>query len=219
VTSLTLADEIVVLVLDDDTGEIDPGYQPVANIAVAAGLLMELALQGRIDTDLTRLFLTDPAPTGDPLLDTVLQAIAAETQPHQSAWWIDRISLWHADLVGHILERLVAAGILREEERSFLWVFSHRAYPAVTGAEEREAKARILALLFDDAVPEPRDVLLLGLAQATGALGRVLTEEELERCAPRIASLVALEEINRSVGVICNEIWQAVITATATYPH
>ena len=78
---------------------------------------------------------------------------------------------------------------------------------------------QIQLLLFDDALPEPRDVLLLGLAQATGALGRVLTEEELERCAPRIASLVALEEINRSVGVICNEIWQAVITATATYPH
>ena len=216
---LTLADEIIVLVLDDDTGEIDPGYQPVASIAVAAGVLMELALQARIDTDLTRLFLIDATPTGDALLDATLEEIAAEPEPHSSAWWIDRLSLRQDDLLGQILARLVSAGILREEERSFLWVFSHRAYPQATGEENREAKARLRALLFNDDVPEPRDTLLLGLANAIGALSQILTEEERELCSERIAGIVALEEIGRSVSAICNEIWEVVVPAAVAYPH
>ena len=40
----------------------------------------------------------------------------------------------HARHAAQVL--LVAAGILREEERRFLWVFSHRAYPQVSGREE-----------------------------------------------------------------------------------
>jgi Golgi phosphoprotein 3 (GPP34) len=48
---LTLADEIVVLMLRDDTGAIRPECASVASMAIAGGILMELALLGRIDTD------------------------------------------------------------------------------------------------------------------------------------------------------------------------
>src|ERR1700730_15386404 len=77
---LTLADEIVVLMLHDDTGAIRLAHAGVANIAIAGAILMELALLGRIDTDLTSLFIVDPNPLGDKLLDQAMQQIAAEVQ-------------------------------------------------------------------------------------------------------------------------------------------
>src|SRR3954466_5344829 len=125
-TKLTLADEIVVLMLDDSIGEISPGCMNVAGVAIAGGVLMELALRENIDTDLKSLFVVNAKPTGDALLDDFLQEISAEPERHSSSWWIDRLSTRHADLVERILSRLVAEGILREEERRFLWVFSHR---------------------------------------------------------------------------------------------
>jgi len=70
---LTLADEIIVLMLRDDTGAINPARAASANIAIAGGLLMELSLLGRIDTDLTSLFVVDPSPVGDELLDHALR--------------------------------------------------------------------------------------------------------------------------------------------------
>ena len=215
---LTLADEIVVLVLDDSTGEVESTYLPVADVAIAAGVLMELALQGRIDTDLTSLFIVDPAPTGDQLLDAFLKEIAAEQERHSSAWWINELSQRHTELLPRVLQRLVAAGILREEERMFLWVFPHRAYPPVSGREEREAKARLMSVLFNDEIPEPRDTLLLGLANATGALSKVLTDEELYKASPRIAAIVRLEEIGRAVGLVSAQVWDAV-ALMSTYPH
>ena len=54
---LTLADEIAVLMLRDDTGAIRPECATVASMAIAGGILMELALLGRIDTDLKSLFI------------------------------------------------------------------------------------------------------------------------------------------------------------------
>jgi hypothetical protein len=40
---------------------------------------------------------------------------------------------------------------------SFSGCFSRRAYPQNTGREEREAKARLLSVIFNDDVPESRD--------------------------------------------------------------
>lgn len=191
----------------------------IARVAVTGGVLMELALQERIDTDLNALFIVDPTPTGDSLLDATLQEIGAQTEQQSSAWWIDQLATRHENIVGRVLTRLVAAGILHEEERHFLWVFARRAYPATTGITEREAKARLMTVLFEDVLPDPRDTLLLGLANASGVLAAILTAEELEKASPRIAEVVALEEIGRSVGLVSNQVWEAMAMIMAAYPH
>ena len=197
---LTLADEIVVLMLRDDTGAIRSECDSVANIAIAGGALMELALLGRIDTDLTSLFIVDPKPVGDELLDPALQKIAAEPETRSSAWWIRVLGLHSGDLSAKVLERLVQASILRAEDRQFLWVFSRRAYPQNTGREEREAKTRLVSVMFNDDVPDARDTLLLGLAESTGVLNAIMSPEDLRKTSSRIAQVLALEEINRSLG-------------------
>jgi golgi phosphoprotein 3 len=197
---LTLADEIVVLMLRDDTGAIRSECSTVANMAVAGGILMELALLGRIDTDLTSLFMVDPTPIGDELLDHALRDIAAGPKRQSSGWWIRVFGLQGGDLAVRVLGRLVEAGILRAEDRQFLWVFSRRAYPKNTGREEREAKARLMSVIFDDDVPTPRDTLLLGLADSTGVLNVILPPEDVRKASNRIAQVIALEELNRSLG-------------------
>jgi Golgi phosphoprotein 3 len=206
---LTLADEVVVLMLDDADGDLDAGRIRVASVAIAGGIVMELALRGHIDTDLTSLFVVDPKMTGDQLLDDFLQEIGGEPEQHSSAWWIDRLSARHGELVEVIRARLVAAGILREEERRFLWMFSSRAYPQVSDREEREAKARLLSILSIDAVPGPRDTLLLSLARSTGILEDMLSAEDLEKVAARIDAIVALEEIGRAVSLVASQVSDA----------
>ena len=113
------------------------------------------------------------------------------------------------------MRRLVEADILREEDRQFLWMFSRRAYPQNTGREQREAKARLLSMIFDDAVPDPRDTLLLGLAHSSGVLNELLSPDELRKASNRIARVVALEEIGRSVGAVEASL-RATLAAVAT---
>ncbi len=200
--NLTLADEIVVLMLRDDTGAIKPDRADSASAAIAGGILMELALLGRIDTDLTSLFIVDPTPVGDALLDHALREIAAEPAKLPSAGWIERFGLNNADLSRKVLGRLVEAGILRVEDRQYLWVFSRRAYPKNSGREEREAKTRLMSVIFGDAVPTPRDALLLSLADSTGVLEDMLSSEEMRKASKRIADVITLEEIGRAVRAV-----------------
>jgi hypothetical protein len=197
---LTLADEIVVLMLGDEAGAFKSAVS--ANIAVAGGILMELALLGRIDTDLTSLFIVDPKPVGDELLDRALVEIAAEPMKQSSTWWIEQIGLRNGDLATDVLRRLVQAGILREENRRFLWRTSRRTYPQNTGREEREAKGRLMSVIFDDGVPNPRDTLLLSLAESVGILKDMLSPNERRKASKRIAQVVAMEEISRSVRAV-----------------
>jgi Golgi phosphoprotein 3 len=215
---LTLADEIVVLMLDDETGAIKPLCASFANVAVAGGILMELSLLGRIDTDLTSLYVVDPNPAGDELLDQALQEIAAE-HPHQgSKSWIRHFAFHKGDLTTGVLERLVQAGILRAEERRFLWMFSRRAYPQNTGREEREAKARLLAVIFNDEIPSPRDTLLLSLADSSGVLDAILSADELRKASQRIEQIVALEEIGRAVKGVMIDISAQLQAAASAQP-
>ncbi len=211
---LTLADEIVVLMLDDSVGELKPAVMPVANVAIMGGVLMELSLMGRLDSDLQALFAVDTTPTGDSLLDDVLSQIATSTVPHPSTWWIETLSRNRAELPEQILERLATAGILRREDRRFLWFFSTRAYPPVSGQEEQEALARLTEVLFNNQTPAPRDTLLLGLAAATGALEKILSDHAMAQAAPRIADIVRLEEIGRAVSTVAGLIWDTQGPAT-----
>jgi golgi phosphoprotein 3 len=203
---LTLADEIVVLMLRDDTGEIRMECAKVANIAIAGGILMELSMLGRIDTDLTSLFVVDQTPVGDDLLDRALREIVASPQRQPSSRWIERLSGQSPELLNTVLERLVQAGILRTEERQYLWVFSRRAYPQNTGREEREAKARLTSLIHGNDVPAPRDTLLLALAETSGVLDSIMSLGERRQTANRIADVIALEEIGRSVAAVTSSL-------------
>ena len=67
-------------------------------------------------------------------------------------------------------------------------------------------KARLLGVIFNDEIPEPRDTLLIGLARATGLLALILSPTELERAQPRIDQVANLEELNRSLSAAVQEI-------------
>ena len=73
---LRFADELLLLLIDDKRGDLIPIPEWSLACALAGALLMDLALEGRIDTDPDYLSLLDAAPLGDDLLDPVLAEIA-----------------------------------------------------------------------------------------------------------------------------------------------
>ena len=63
---LRFAEELLVLMLDEGRGEVAPGLPSHSlSLALAGAVLMDLALEDRIDTDLERLMLVDSTPLGD----------------------------------------------------------------------------------------------------------------------------------------------------------
>jgi hypothetical protein len=207
---LSMAEELLLLMLDDRTGRLIDRAAPSSDYALAGALLAELALAGRIDTDTTKLWAADATPTGDDLADRVLAQVAASPQPRDSRYWIETLGTDAVYFLDVLFERLVAKGVLNKVEGRFLWVFPERRYPAVSGKEEREVKARLLGVLFNDEIPDPRDSLLIGLCRAAGLFSLILSGQELDRVQDRMNQVADLEELNRSLSVAIRNIYSQV---------
>jgi hypothetical protein len=205
--TLSMPEELLLLMLDDETGRLQERAAPSGDYAIAGAILAELALAGRVDTDTNRLWVTNPAPTGDPLQDRVLAQLAAAKEPGDSRHWIETLGADADDYREQLFTRLVAKGVLRQVEGRFLWVFPERRYPMVSGKEEREVKARILGVLFNDEIPESRDSLLIGLCRAAGLFSLILAPHQLDQVQPRIDQVADLEELNRSLSDAIREIY------------
>ena len=156
---------------------------------------MDLALENRIDTDLKQLVLVDATPVGDDLLDPTLARIAEATETHDAAHWVHQTARHSDQIRERALERLIQHGILQRQEESFLWVFKSRRYPAVDGKADREVKLRIMSVLFSDEIPDPRDIVIVCLAEACGIFQALLSRRELTHASTRIEQVRKLDLI------------------------
>ena len=210
---LTFVEEVVLLALDDTTGALLPMPPLAFGFALAGALLGDLALLGRIDTDPEKLTVLNPAPTGDPLLDPVLATIVAAKKPESVSRWLGVFSEHTTARQAEVLDRLVARGILRREEKKILWVFGLRRYPAVDGHERTEVKTRLAALILGDDLPDPRDAMLLSLLAACHLSAVIFAGPKFNARAERLATLARMDLVGREVAAALDAITRAMRTA------
>ena len=178
---------------------------------------MDLALENRIDTDLDRLILVDDTPTGDSLLDPTLADIAAAEDKRDARFWVERTAGRADEIREEALARLVNQGILEMQEDRFLWVFRSRRYPVVDGQAEREVKLRIMEVLFTDEIPDPRDVVIICLADACALFKQLLSKREIDQAAKRIEQVTRLDLIGQAMSQAIRDIQLSI--ALLSQPH
>ena len=213
---LRFAEEILLLLLDDASGRFAPVVESSLRCAIAGSVLMDLALENRIDTDPQQLMLVDATPVGDDLLDSTLADVAQAGETRDARYWVNRIAGDAGRIRETALRRLVERGVLQREEDRFLWVFRSRRYPVIDGEAEREVKLRIMEVLFSDVIPAPRDVVIIGLADACGLFDVLLSRRELKRAEERIKQVRQLDLIGQAVAHTVTEIDMAISGAMRT---
>ena len=168
---------------------------------------MDLALEGRIATGPGALRLLDAAPLDDDLLDPVLAEIARAEAARPARFWVAHVAGRGDDIRDRTLARLTAHGILEEaDEGGYLAFVSRvtltRLYPLPDQAGRDDVRLRVMRVLFSDDVPDPRDVVIIGLAEACGAFDRLLSPGELVVARERIARLGRMDPIVRAVAEV-----------------
>lgn len=204
---LRFAEEIILLLLDED-GRFSATNHPTVDLALAGGVLMDLALESRIDTDVRKLVLLDAEPTGDGLLDPILADIAAAERTHDARYWVDRVRQRADEIRDAAIARLVEQGVLRRRAGQILRVFRPRQSPVVDDTANREVKQRIMGLLFGDDIPGPRDVVVICLCDVCGLFHSLLTADELDRVYPRIEQLGKMDLIGQAVMALVADVHQ-----------
>ena len=197
---ITFAEETLTLLLDDKTGTFRPIGKYALEHALVGGVLMDLAFANRIDTDPEQLIVIDATLTENPILDQVLRRISGSAQTRDTAAWLEIISEEQGESIQEqAIESLIARGVLERTEEKFLWVFRSRRYPMMDGELQREARQRVVGVLFSGDIPDPRDIALICVADACGLLKTVFGEKELEEVSPRLDQLRKMDLIGREL--------------------
>ena len=213
---LRFAEETILLLLNDGDGRFARVPKWSLDYALAGGVLMDLALENRIDTDLEGLILIDDTPTGDALLDPTLADIAAGKE-RTTNFWLEHTADSADSIREQALNRLIEQGILEVQDDRFLWVFRSRRYPSIDGTAEREVKLRIMGVLFSDEIPSPRDVVIICLADACGIFKGLLSSRELDNVGDRIDQVRRLDLIGQALSKGIRDIEMSI--AASVQPH
>lgn len=215
---LTLAEDIILLLLDDDTGKLASIDLMTLNYAMAGAVLMDLALRNKIDNDLESLIVADSTPTGLQILDTYLDKISSENKENNTRYWLTELSNYGEDIVDSALNMLVEKKILKTEEKKILWVIGTRVYPMIDDKEEKEVKRRIIDLLMSDEIPTPQDVVLVSLMDTCSLFTMILSSKEVEKLSSRIEQIRKLDLIGQEVTKVLERLRSDIAEAMLMLP-
>ncbi|WIM96613.1 GPP34 family phosphoprotein [Actinoplanes oblitus] len=158
---MTLLEEFTVLAHDQlgrrviDSTRIDHG--------LGGALLLELVLAERVDVVDGRVVVRGAGSTGDALLDEALDRIATDRRARKPVDWVKRFA---KGTQRRVLDRLVAAGVLRVERSTVLGVFPRTRYPSAYATAPAALEQLRTAILAGGQVP-PRTAALGALVAAT----------------------------------------------------
>lgn len=212
---LSLFEEVLLLALHDEKGVLTSG---MAMYAAAGGILAELLLSGRIQTDQSKkpmVNVVDASTTRNPILDEALQKIASAKRRGSMSTWISRIAAL-PELKHKIARRLCDRGLLKADEDKILFLFTRRIYPEVNPVPEKEIVERIRKAIFSDSGSvDARTIVLVSLADAASLLSTIFGRKEIKARRKRIEDLIKNELAGHAAKETIAAV-QAVILMTTT---
>ena len=222
-SSVALAEELLLLAYDDDTGKAT-GSHIGLDLGMAAGVLVDLALAGRLAYAGGMIVVVKDEPTGEPIADEVLARVVGDT-PHTPASWLQRL---RHGLRDRVLADLCSRGILTDVDEVQLGFIHVHRYPMIDATVETELRARLGRALTGDDVPDERTAALAALVAAARMEPTLnLSGDEVAAAHRRLEEIsasagftgsVSLEEssIRPSVALVVGVLVQAIQTALGT---
>lgn len=198
---LSFAEEICLLALDEESGKfIIPSKDVVLHTVLIGAALIELSFLKRIDTDQDDIHLLDSTPTGNPVLDLVLDYITRMNLDEYKIYHCLKILTPKAkELEEKAIDELLKKKILKKVDKKFLWISGGQRYPVIDNKEIENVETRLKEIILSDEIPEPREAVLISLVNACDLFKEILSPKELARCKERIENLSKLELVSREI--------------------
>nr|WP_042191204.1 GPP34 family phosphoprotein [Kibdelosporangium sp. MJ126-NF4]CEL19915.1 hypothetical protein [Kibdelosporangium sp. MJ126-NF4]CTQ97139.1 hypothetical protein [Kibdelosporangium sp. MJ126-NF4] len=215
------AHDLLLLVLDDETGKILPGL-PMVDTALAGAVLVDLTVRGLVD--LTgehdhgrkgRLIMRSGQLPPEPVMQQGLNVIS-QLQGRKPDAALKPLAKGLRD---QLAAELIHAGILRREEHKVLGLFRTNRLPANDSSYEAELRARLWHVLSGEVAPDWRTGPLIALLHAMNAVTTVISVPN-KRAAKRRAKEIAYgtwasEAVRRAVQAMQAAVIASVIAATS----
>jgi Golgi phosphoprotein 3 len=196
---LTLAEELLLLAVDDEKGNVLSASSMGLDYGLSGAVLMELILRDKVRSEGKKLIVVDSGPTGDDILDEALTRIQQAKRPRNTESWVSKMTGVVKNLRGRLLDRLIENGILRKEEHRILWVIPSKRYPTDDASPENEIRLRIRSVVLGQEKSDARMTVLISLINACDLVSEVFTKEERKSAKKRIKEISEGEHLGKAV--------------------
>lgn len=194
-----LAEELMLLALNDEKGHVLFAASSALPYGLMGAVLMELVLQGKLDTEAGKLVVVDVSPTGDDFLDGLLNEMATTQRLRDVRSWMGHFMNKHRGLKTAVLRNLVDQGILRHEEQRELWIFPVQRYPLVDRSVKQAIVDRIRRTVLEGRMPDSRTAALISLIKACDLTNTLFTREERREAHQQINAIAKGELVGKAV--------------------
>ncbi|TWD81234.1 Golgi phosphoprotein 3 GPP34 [Kribbella amoyensis] len=207
-SELTVAEEVILIALDNDSGagKLRLGL----DWAVAGAVVVDLVLSRRITVDDDdRVTVLDASPTGVAHLDSALGKLSTAER-----FKVSRVlRRTHHSAPGTTVSSLVDRGVLRKKRVPLLPM--HR-YPAQETTTEAEVRRRLSAAVLERGTPDERTAALVGVLHAAKLWRKAFPAGDRKYVKGRMADIAAGQAISPAVRKAITRTQAAIIAATAT---
>ncbi len=215
-TFLTIPEEVYLLPIHERGGQKINFKHKKFEVTLSAAILMELALRNRIDSDLEYIFPDQKIPTGDALLDEILDWIILSPKHETITHWIIRITEYSDRIKQVILESLIRKNVLKIKKEHIFLGFTTKRYPLIEDREMKEIKSRMRDLITGNDLPELRDMVIISLAYYGGLLNFIFSDEEILSHKKRIEQLAKMDLIGQAISRSVKELAFLVVASMHT---
>lgn len=224
VVSMLIAEDLLLLLTDDDTGKLQVDGTALDH-GLAGAVLLELALARAVavaeaDDDVKRgRLVRGSGASGDAVLDEALTRLQRKVGKRPQ----DAVQSLTKGLRRTLYDRLAQRGIVRAEEDKVLGLFPRTRWPAVDSAQERHTQGQIYDALVHGVGADDRTSALIALLSAVDAVTKVvapqdaaISKQELKSRAKTIASASwASQAVRKSIEAVHASVAAAVVAAGA----
>lgn len=206
---LSLPDQLTLLAIDDEKGNFIADSTSFS-YAIAGAVILELALEERIDISHEMVQVKDRTKTGDAILDLYLDLMINSKKERKIKSWVERVGNKAEQIKKDTISKLIAHQILEKKEEKILWVFSVNKYPAQDSRPENRLRSRLYDIIVNAHKPELMEIMLLNLIESCSLGKEVFGKDYVKLFKKRIKLINESDElasaVNKSIKEICDAI-------------
>jgi len=197
-----IAEDLLLLLLDDESGRLPLGTSVNVTSALGGAVLAELTLIGAVAVEARtsrfrspKATVTGPAPD-DRVLADALAVIGEKDRTTQ-----DLVVRLGKHLVATLGGRLADRGILERQESRLLGMLPRTRWPSADSTHEAEVRRSLTSVLVQGTTPDGRTGTLVAVLAGADLVHRVADHEGMSRRAVKRRAAEVVEGAWASTGV------------------
>jgi hypothetical protein len=212
-TKLSLAEELLLLALNDEKGTVAVAASIGLPFGLAGAALIELAETGLLRLEGKEVIAAPAGSARDDLLDGMLGTIRSSKKSRTIGHWVGKFGRSGGKIKATLLGRLVEKRILAKDERRLFLIFPASRYPQTNPMPEYRVRERVRGAIRGIKPPDERTAALIGLIQACDLIGVLFEKGERREARKRAKEIGASQPIGGAVARAILAVKAAVIAS------